>query len=268
MRDFSGTIALVTGGGGDIGSAAAKHLGSLGARVAVADLRYEKATSVAEEINRAGGEAKSFPCDVTDEASVIEMRDAVVDHFGRIDYLFNNAGYQGLFTQIDKYPSDDFRAVVEVNVVGVFHVLKACAQTMIAQAADGAPGGAVVNTASMAGVRCPPNMIAYTASKAAVVGITINAALDLAPYKIRVNAISPAFMGPGMMWDRQVELQAQAGSQYYATDPEDVAKQMVGQVPLRRLGSMEEVAQLVAFLLSDQASYLTGVNVPISGGIV
>lgn len=199
-----------------------------------------------------GGEVKSFRCDVTDEASVIEMRDAVVDHFGRIDYLFNNAGYQGLFTQIDKYPSDDFKAVVDVNVVGVFHVLKACAQTMIAQAADGAPGGAVVNTAS----------------KAAVVGITVTAALDLAPYKIRVNAISPAFMGPGMMWDRQVELQAQAGSQYYATDPEDVARQMVGQVPLRRLGSMEEIAQVVAFLLSDEASYLTGVNVPISGGIV
>jgi NAD(P)-dependent dehydrogenase (short-subunit alcohol dehydrogenase family) len=266
MAGFEGKIAVVTGGAGDIGATAAKHLASLGARLAVVDIKSDKATAVAKEIAGAGGEAEAFACDVTDEASVIAMRDAVVERFGRIDYLFNNAGYQGLFTQIDKYPSDDFQAVINVNVVGVFHVLKACSQQMIAQAESGS--GAIVNTASMAGVRCPPNMIGYTASKAAVVGITVNAALDLAPYSIRVNAISPAFMGPGMMWDRQVELQAQAGSQYYDADPKVVAEQMVGQVPLRRVGSMEEIAQVVAFLLSDQASYLTGVNVPISGGIV
>lgn len=268
MSDLSGKIALVTGGGGDIGSATAKHLGSLGARVAVVDLREEKAAAVSAEITNSGGDAESFRCDVTREDSVLRMRDAVLERYGRIDCLFNNAGYQGVFTQIDKYPSEDFRAVIDVNVVGVFHVLKACSQTMIDQAASGGPGGSVVNTASMAGVRCPPNMIAYTASKAAVVGITVNAALDLAPHRIRVNAISPAFMGPGMMWDRQVELQAQAGSQYYASDPKVVAKQMVDQVPLRRVGSMDEIARVVAFLLSDEASYLTGVNVPISGGIV
>jgi NAD(P)-dependent dehydrogenase (short-subunit alcohol dehydrogenase family) len=118
----------------------------------------------------------------------------------------------------------------------------------------------------MAGVSGAPNMPAYSASKAAVVGLTKSAAKDLAPAGIRVNAVSPAFIGPGRMWERQVELQAAVGSQYYATDPADVAAQMIAMVPLRRYGSLDEVARVVAFLLSDEASYVTGVNIEIAGG--
>jgi NAD(P)-dependent dehydrogenase (short-subunit alcohol dehydrogenase family) len=118
----------------------------------------------------------------------------------------------------------------------------------------------------MAGVAGAPNMAAYSASKAAVIGLTLSAAKDLAPHGIRVNAISPAFIGPGRMWTRQVEAQAMAGSQYYGTDPADVAEQMISQVPLRRFGTLEEVASSVVFLLSDDASYLTGVNLEIAGG--
>jgi NAD(P)-dependent dehydrogenase (short-subunit alcohol dehydrogenase family) len=109
-------------------------------------------------------------------------------------------------------------------------------------------------------------MPAYSASKAAVIGLTKAAAKDLAPMGIRVNAVSPAFIGPGRMWDTQVARQAAAGSQYYATDPDAVAAQMIELVPMRRYGSVHEVANVVAFLLSDAASYVNGVNLEVSGG--
>lgn len=110
-------------------------------------------------------------------------------------------------------------------------------------------------------------MAAYGASKFAVVGLTETAAKDLAPHGIRVNAISPAFIGPGFMWDRQVQLQAEAGSQYFSSDSEIVAQQMIDSVPMRRYGGVDEIPGTVSYLLSDDASYVTGINVPISGGI-
>ena len=109
-------------------------------------------------------------------------------------------------------------------------------------------------------------MAAYSASKAAVIGLTKAAAKDLAPAGIRVNAVSPAFIGPGRMWDTQVAQQAAVGSQYFASTPDEVAAQMIGMVPLRRYGSTDEVARVVTFLLSEEASYVTGVNLEVSGG--
>jgi NAD(P)-dependent dehydrogenase (short-subunit alcohol dehydrogenase family) len=119
----------------------------------------------------------------------------------------------------------------------------------------------------MAGVDGAPNMVAYSASKGAVVSLTLVAAKDLAPFGIRVNAVSPAFIGPGTMWDRQVALQAEAGSQYYSADPERVAGEMIAQVPMRRYGSLDEVAATVVWLLSDESSYLTAQNLHITGGL-
>ena len=109
-------------------------------------------------------------------------------------------------------------------------------------------------------------MTAYSASKAAIIGMAKSAAKDLAPAGIRVSSVSPAFVGPGRMWDSQVAAQAAARSPYFADDPVQVAEQMIGMVPLRRYGSTAEVARVVAFLLSDEASYLTGINVEIAGG--
>ena len=127
-------------------------------------------------------------------------------------------------------------------MLGVFTVLAAVSRHMI----ESEGGGSIVNIASMAGVSGAPNMPAYAASKAAVIGLTKSAAKDLAPARIRVNAVSPAFIGPGRMWDAQVTAQAAAGSQYFSTDPDAVAAQMIGMVPLRRYGSADEVARVVA----------------------
>jgi NAD(P)-dependent dehydrogenase (short-subunit alcohol dehydrogenase family) len=118
----------------------------------------------------------------------------------------------------------------------------------------------------MAGVNGAPNMPAYATSKAAVIGLTQSASRDLAPHGIRVNAVSPAFIGPGAMWDNQVAQQAAAGSQYYAPEPDAVAKQMIDAIPLRRYGSPAEVAYVICFLAGDRSSYLTGINIEIAGG--
>ena len=263
MKRFQDRVLLVTGAAGDIGGAVARRLADEGAGVFLTDIAEDKLNARIEELNGAGAEASGTVCDVTDWKSTQSMVRTAAAWHGRIDLLFNNAGYQGLFRQSHEYPPEDFAKVMEVNVVGVFHVLRAVSEVMVEQKA-----GVIVTTASMAGLVGPPNMIAYAASKAAVQGLTRTAAKDLAPFGIRVNSISPAFVGPGFMWDRQVELQAAAGSRYYDTDPEKVAEQMIGRVPLRRFASMDELAGVVAFLLSDDASYLTAINVPIAGGIL
>jgi NAD(P)-dependent dehydrogenase (short-subunit alcohol dehydrogenase family) len=247
------TTVLVTGAAGDIGSAIAEMLGRRGYRLVLAD--HPDVAARLDELRRRL-DAESVTFDVTDEAAVT----AAVEGLGPLGGLVNNAGYQGVFTSVERYPLDDARRVVEVNVLGVMTVLAAAARVMTA--------GAVVNIASMAGVSGAPNMPAYSASKAAVIGLTKAAAKDLAPRGIRVNAVSPAYIGPGRMWETQVAGQAAAGSQYYAADPDDVAEQMIGMVPMRRYGSAHEVATVVAFLLSDDASYVTGVNLEVSGGSV
>ena len=245
------TTVLVTGAAGDIGSAIAEVLARRGYRLALAD-HPDVADRLDEICRRLDAESVTF--DVTDEAAVT----AAVQGLGAMGGLVNNAGYQGLFTPVERYPLGDARRVLEVNVLGVMTVLAVAARAMT--------GGSIVNIASMAGVSGAPNMPAYSASKAAVIGLTKAAAKDLAPHGIRVNAVSPAFIGPGRMWETQVERQAAAGSQYFASDPDAVAAQMIGMVPMRRYGSVHEVAAVVAFLLSDDASYVTGVNVEVSGG--
>jgi 2-dehydro-3-deoxy-L-rhamnonate dehydrogenase (NAD+) len=246
------TTVLVTGAAGDIGAAIAELLAQRGHRLALAD--HPNAAARLDGLSRRLG-AESVTFDVTDEAAVA----GAVEGLAPLGGLVNNAGYQGMFASVHRYPLADARRVIEVNVLGVMSVLAVAARAMTG-------GGAVVNIASMAGVSGAPNMPAYSASKAAVIGLTKAAAKDLAPNGIRVNAVSPAFIGPGRMWETQVARQAAADSQYYAADPDEVAAQMIGMVPMRRYGSVYEVASVVAFLLSDDASYVTGVNVEVSGG--
>jgi NAD(P)-dependent dehydrogenase (short-subunit alcohol dehydrogenase family) len=253
------TAVLVTGAAGDIGRAIAAELVTAGTSLVLAD--HPSRTDALEEVaSGLDAEVRTAVFDVSDERAVTEALAGA----GPLGGLVNNAGYQGMFASIERYPLDDARRVVEVNVLGALLVLSVVARRMIA----GGRGGVIVNVASMAGVSGAPNMPAYSASKAAVIGLTKAAAKDLASAGIRVTSVSPGFVGPGRMWKTQVRKQAAIDSQYYASDPDVVARQMIELVPLRRYGTANEIAAVVAFLLSESASYLTGINIEISGGSV
>ncbi len=257
-------IAFVTGAAGDIGRAAAVVLAERGWAIAATDhpSAGDALAGAVDACAAVGTSVWSATFDVTDGDSVTEVVRRCGDEFGVPRSLFNNAGVQGSFERVDRYPMAEARAIIDTNVFGVFAVLSAVSGAMIAAG----EGGSVVCTASMAGVSGAPNMPVYSASKAAVVGLVKSAAKDLAPFGIRVNAVSPAFIGPGRMWDNQVERQARSGSQYYSPDPATTAEQMISSIPMRRVGSLDEVARVVAFLLSEEASYITGSNLDIGGG--
>lgn len=266
-----GAVAVVTGAAGNIGRSVALGLARSGARVVLADLAVaadglaESSELCARASSESGGAAVDHVTttfDVTDFDEVASTFERMAADVGPPTLVFNNAGYQGHFANLVDYDLGDVRRVLDINVAGVFAVLQAAARAMHA----GGVGGAVVNMASMAGVSGAPNMGAYSASKAAVIGLTKSAAKDLAHLGIRVNSVSPGFIGPGFMWDRQVELQASVPSQYYADTVDEVAQQMIDMVPLRRYGSLDEVAGAVLFLLSDAAGYINGVNLEVSGG--
>ncbi len=256
-------VVIITGAAGDIGMAAARHLAGshrlfLCDHPAVADSLALRA----DELRADGATVAEHCFDVTDHAAVVAGIESCASVLGPPRGLFNNAGVQGEFTPVHRTSPADVAKVLSINVVGAFSVLAVVGAAMV----DAGNGGAIVNSSSMAGVSGAPNMAAYSASKAAIIGLTKSAAKDLAPWNIRVNAISPAFIGPGMMWERQVELQASAGSQYFPSDPATVAEQMINSIPLRRVGSTGEVADVVAYLLSDASSYVTGTNIEINGG--
>lgn len=259
---FDGKSILITGAAGDIGFAVAERFAQEGATPILTDMDAEKLAYRKNRIAELCGSVHTYVADVTDHSSLHGMIRHIEEDDLKIDMLFNNAGYQGVFKKTFEYPEEDFAKVININLIGAFNVLRIVSEHMVRNGS-----GAIVNTASMAGVDGPPNMIAYGASKFGIIGITQSAAKDLAPYNIRVNAISPAFMGPGFMWERQVQLQAEADSQYFDADPKVVAQQMISAVPMRRYGDIREIPGTVAYLMSQDASYVTGVNIPISGGI-
>lgn len=269
VAGVTGRVALVTGAAGDFGRVIAEHLARAGARLVVAD-RTEAADALAATVaavREVGAEAVAATFDVTDPDAVAVALDASAAALGPVELLVNNAGYQGTFANVLDYPVDDARRVLDVNVFGAFVVLQAAARQMVGVGdRAGGRGGAVVNVASMAGVSGAANMPAYAASKAAIAGLTRAASKDLAPKGIRVNAVSPGFIGPGVMWDKQVAEQAAIPSPYYGDDLETVAAQMVGSVPLGRYGSVDEVAATIVYLLSDAAGFVSGQELALSGG--
>ena len=265
---FRGKCIVVTGAGGNFGREGCLYFAQLGAKVAAIDLNASALKETVQYVkeNLPDAEIIHQVCDVTNVSSVQNAVDNVAVSLGSIDLLWNNAGYQGEIKPTLDYDPADFALVMNINVTGMFIVLQAVAKKMVAQ------GGkdtlyAIVNTSSVAGLRGTPAMVAYASSKAAVLAMTVSTSKDLAPHGIRVNAVSPALIGPGFMWDRQNELHAQSGSPYFATDPEVVAQNKLSGVPLKRLGSVEEVIRSVAFLLSEEASYTTGTNLVVDGGM-
>jgi len=256
--------ALVTGAAGDLGSAAAAALGADGWALLLADHPSQTARlgKTREACAASGALTAVATFDVTDHDAVWRAVGNFAKQHAAPAAVIANAGIQGELTPVQDYDVAVARRVLDVNVIGVFNVLAATARLMI----ESGTAGSVIATASMAGVNGAPNMPAYSASKAAVIGLAKAASRDLAPHGIRVNAISPGFIGPGKMWDVQVARQAAAGSQYYGSEAKIVERQMIEAIPLRRYGSPTEVAGVIAFLAGERSSYLTGVNIEIAGG--
>lgn len=260
-RRLSGRTAIVTGAAGDIGRASVVRLAREGCNVVLVDLPGTDMERVCKEVESSGSQVLVVHSDVTKPDEVQNFVSQSVSRFGKIDFLFNNAGVQGDFRPVNAYPEDDFSQVIKVNVEGAFLCLKYTSQAMIKTG-----GGVIVNTASLAGMVGPPNMLAYSASKHAVIGMTKTAAKDLASHNVRVCAIAPGLV-EGKMWDSQAI--GQADCQERAGEPcsvDDIKVKMLTGTPLKRVGRLDEIASVVAFLFSDDASYLTGTIIPIDGG--
>ncbi len=268
---YSQKVVLITGGAGDIGSATAQAFAQEGATVVLVDLPHmeDSLRKQCAELEAQGAAKALFTtADVSNEEEVKKMAQFAMEKVGRIDCFFNNAGIQGELKPLHKQNEAVFLKVLQVNTYGVFLGMKYVAKAMM----EIGNGGVIVNTASLAGVVGPPNMAAYAASKFAVVGMTKTASKDFGPYGIRVCAIAPGIL-EGKMWGSQVKGQTDClrqleGKEGVASEEElqQAEKRMIGGTPLKRLGRLPEVAAVVLFLCSDEASYLTGNIVPIDGG--
>mmetsp|Transcript_21033 Transcript_21033/g.43872 ORF Transcript_21033/g.43872 Transcript_21033/m.43872 type:complete len:278 (-) Transcript_21033:13-846(-) len=271
MSEFKDAVFVVTGGGGFFGIEAVKKFHGLGCKIAALDVS-SSALSRLDELSIPESHIIKIVCDVTKEEEVMNAKEQVKSKYGRCDYLWNNAGYQGVFSPTLTYPISDFSTVMNVNVTGMFIVLKTFAGLMTENEGRVIGEGRVVkgvicNTASVAGLRGTPAMVAYASSKAAVLAMTCACSKDLSPHSIRVNAVSPALIGPGYMWDRQNEMHAKCESPYFKDDKDEVGRDKVNSVPMKRLGGVDEVVNTVKFLLSDDSSYTTGANFTVDGGM-
>jgi NAD(P)-dependent dehydrogenase (short-subunit alcohol dehydrogenase family) len=251
--DFTGKVALVTGGGNGIGRAASVAFARYGAKVAVVDRDAAGAEATAGIIRQNGGDALAVTADVTRSADVKAYVKATLEKFGRIECFFNNAGIEGKVMPTAEYDEAVFDAVIGVNVKGVFLGLRHVLPEMIRQGS-----GAVVNTTSVAGLVGTPGMPAYVASKHAVIGLTKTAAGEVARQGIRVNAVCPGPVDTRMI--HALEEQLAPG------DAGSVEERYKAAIPSGRYTTAEEVANMVLFLCSDLASNTTGGQFVVDGG--
>ncbi|MBO9516603.1 MAG: glucose 1-dehydrogenase [Porphyrobacter sp.] len=243
VADFSGKVAIVTGGASGIGAAIVRDLAARGAKVVVADYNLSGAEELASE---AGGGGKAFKVDTSDAGGVEAMVDFAMQAFGRLDLAVNNAGIGGKAGSIGDTELSDWHRVIDVNLHGVFYGLRYEIPAMLKSG-----GGAIVNMASILGAVGWRGSAGYVAAKHAVAGLTKTAALEYATQGIRVNAVGPAFIATPLIENSM---------------DDEARKALVGLHPMGRLGTSEEVAALTNFLLSDAASFMTGAYYPVDGG--
>jgi NAD(P)-dependent dehydrogenase (short-subunit alcohol dehydrogenase family) len=249
---LDGSIAVVTGAAGVIGSATMSLLAERGARIVAVDRRREDVEAAIKELP-ASAEALGVAADVREEDEVAGYVRAAVDRFGTIDVFYNNAGVEGEIKPITQYPLETFRRVLDVNVVGVFLGMKHVLPVMLKQ-----NKGSIINTASIAGLVGSPHIAVYSASKHAVIGLTKSVAWECTGTGVRVNCVCP-----GLIDSRMLSAILDGRKQGNAPTPHE---KIVERIPARRLGQAHEVASIVAFLASDEASYVSGSAYTVDGG--
>ena len=245
---LNGKIAVITGSGRGIGRVTAEHFAREGACVVVSDINEQNAEDTTKAILAAGGQAICKPADVTNSAEVDALVDRAVEEFGRLDIMFNNAG--GALPEVTHEVSDEkYREVMSLNVDGVFYGTRAALRVMVPQ-----KSGVILITTSGAGLGAVPGLTVYGIAKAGVINLAKSVATEYGPLGIRANVISP---GP-------IESQ---GFGQFLDSVDGLRAKMEGGVPARRLGQPSEIANTAVFLASEEASYVSGVVVPVDGGI-
>jgi len=238
-------VSIITGAGSGIGQATAVKFAHEGAKVAVCDINEAAAHKVAREINDGGGEAIHFHVDVTDKDSIARMVEGVMARWGRIDTLVNNAGIVQ-DAQLKKMTEDQFDRVIDVNLKGVYNCTKAVVDIMLHQ-----HSGCILNASSIVGLHGNFGQTNYAATKFGVIGMMKTWARELGKKGIRANAICPGFIETPIL----------------KTMPQKVIQMMEDKVPMGRLGRPEEIANTYAWLASDEASYINGAVIEVSGGV-
>jgi NAD(P)-dependent dehydrogenase (short-subunit alcohol dehydrogenase family) len=249
---LDGRVAVVTGAAGIIGSATMRLLAERGAKLVAVDRRQQDLQAAIVDLPPSA-QALAITADVTREDEVAGYVRAAIAKFGSIDVFYNNAGVEGDIAPITRYPVEAFRKVIDVNVIGVFLGLKHVLPVMFRQ-----NKGSIINTASIAGLTGATEIAAYTASKHAVIGLTKSAALECAATAVRVNCVCP-----GLIDSRMLSAIIDGRNPGNAPVPND---KIVERIPARRLGQASEVASIVAFLASDEASYVSGSAYTVDGG--
>ena len=247
---LQGKIAVVTGAGSGFGAGIARYFAAEGGRVVLADLNGEAAEEVAAEIDRAGGAAIGLKADVTDRADVAKMMRAALDTYGRLDVLVNNAGVAHKNKPMTEVTEQEFDLIYAVNVKAIYLAALEAIPLLRAQG-----GGCIINTSSTAALRPRPGLAVYNSSKGAVNVLTKSMAVELAPDKIRVNAICPV-IGETALMETFMGV---------ADTPENRAK-FEATIPLGRFSTPKDIAHAAAFLASDEAEFLTGVTLEVDGG--
>ena len=242
---LKGKVSIITGGAQGIGLATARKFAAEGAIVAIADLKPEPVRSAAQELRRGGAGAEGFVVDVTRREQVDAMVRDLKARFGRIDVLVNNAGIT-LDARLQKMTDAQFDAVIAVNLKGTYNCAQAVVETMVEQGS-----GVILNASSVVGIYGNYGQSNYAASKFGVIGFAKTWARELGPKGIRCNAVCPGFIATPIL----------------RTIPDRVMAQMTERVPMKRLGRPEEVADVYAYLASDEASYINGAVIEVAGGL-